>query len=191
VGQSGVPAGLNLGPVAFSADFARGWPSVDDSTAKISIVNGQYAFTVGPFDGRFFNTSAVDQGDFYAQVDAQVVECSEGGVYGLLFRQTDDGNYYGFILFCNSTYSVTARVNGSLVASPLASGSLPDTDVTGTHSLGVLAQGDTLTFYFDEQELATISDQRHLHGDVALYAASQSANVMQVAFDNLKVWSLR
>jgi hypothetical protein len=186
-----VPDGLNLGPVAFSADFARGWPSVDESTAKISIINGQYSFIVGPFDGRFFNTTAVDAEDFYAQVDTQIEECSEGGVYGLLFRQKDEGNYYGFILFCNNTYSVTARVNSSLVASPLSSGPLPGTDIAGAHTLGVLAQGDTLTFYFDEQELATVSDQRHSHGDVALYAASQSANVLQVDFDNLKVWSLR
>lgn len=190
VRQGNVPAGLNLGSVIFTADFTQGWPSVDDPTAKISIVNGQYAFAIGPFDGRFFNTSTVDQGDLYAQVDAQILECSEGGVYGLLFRQSDAGNYYAFLLFCNNTYSVISRVNGSLRSSPIVTGDLSGADASGNHSLGVLAQGDNLTFYLDGQQLATASDQRHTSGDVALYAASQSSNVMQVAFDNLKIWSL-
>jgi len=190
-GQGNIHEGLNLGQVEFSADFARGWPTVDEPTAKIEIVNGQYAFAIGPFDARFFNTSSIDASDFYAQVDTQIVQCTEGGVYGLLVRQSDPGNYYAFVLFCNNTYSVTARVNGSLLASPLAAGSLPGTDAIGAHSLGVLAQGGNLTFYLDGQELTSISDQRHTQGDVALYAASQSSNIMEVAFDNLKVWSLR
>ena len=188
--QGDVPSSLNLGSPIFTADFTQGWPSVDDSTAKISIINGQYTFTIGPFDGRFFNTSTVDQGDLYAQVDVQILECSEGGVYGLLFRQSDAGNYYAFILFCNNTYSVIARVNGSLISSPIVAGNLSGSDASGVHSLGVLAEGNNLTFYVDGQQLASASDQRQTRGDVAMYAASQSTNVMQVAFDNLKVWSL-
>ncbi len=189
-GSAGIlPAIPDLGAVLFGADFSRGWPSIDESTAKIALRNGQYLFEIGPYDGRYFTTNAVRTSNYYAQVEAFPDECPSGGAYGLLFRFVDSGNYYGLILFCNNAYSVTGRTNGALQSSPLLAGMLPaDIDAaSGTHVLGVLAQNGSFTFYVDGQALGSASDSRHESGDVAMYALSQTADVMRVAFDNLEI----
>jgi hypothetical protein len=187
------PANLSLGPQIFSADFAQGWPSINDETAKISLNGGAYSFSIGPFDSRFMSTSVVDQGDYYIEVDVNVPECSEGTGYGLLMRQQDANNYYAYIIFCNNTYSLLARVNGSIPGGPLAVGPLPEgvSDTTGSHTLGAMARGQNITVFFDGEVVTDIDDDRHQQGDIALYALSQGTSVIQVDFDNLEVWALQ
>jgi hypothetical protein len=188
------PAGdLNLDRKIYSADFAQGWPSQNDTSVKMAITNGQYSFTIGPFDAAFRNTGVVDQADLYTKVEITVSDCPEKAGYGLRFRLADSGDAYSFLVFCESTYSLTGRVNGSLLPSPLASGSLPGgADATsGTHTLSVLARGDILRIYFDDAMIAEAEDSRLESGDVAIYALSQGAGIIEVAFDNLEVWTIR
>lgn len=192
-GDGGRPANVSLGPPIFSADFAQGWPQIDEETAKISLNGGAYSFTIGPFDARFMNTSAVDRADYYVEVDVNVPECPEGTGYGLLMRQQDANNYYAYIIFCNSTYSLLARVNGSIPGGPLEVGSLPDgvSAPTGSHTLGVMARGQAITVFYDGEVVTDINDDRHQQGDIALYVLSQGSNPIQVDFDNLEVWAVQ
>jgi len=176
------------------ADFSQGWPSIDEATAKIRLAGGRYIFEVGPFDGRFITTTAIDTDDLYAQVEATPESCLEGGGYGLLFRFSDNGNYYLYNVYCNNTYTVIARVNGSLAPSALSHGPLPGSVRVSDaypNTLGVLTTGDRFTLYLDNQVVASVSDDRHATGDLALYVVSEGANIVRVAFDNLEVWAVR
>jgi hypothetical protein len=182
------------GAQLFRTDFSRGWPTLNEASAKIEIVDGQYQFKIGPYDARFMNTSAVKQGDILAQVEVNITDCPEKGGYGLIFRQKDSTNYYSFMVFCSNAYSLIARVNGSLgTGGPMAAGSLPGgmSAQSGTHTLAVRAEGSSITIYIDGQSLAQVSDERFTTGDIAMYVFSESGNVVQVAFDNLEVWAAK
>jgi hypothetical protein len=190
----GFPPGVATGSRVFYADFYQGWPSINDETARLYIYGGRYIFEIGPFDARFMATTAVDRRDIYTQVEAAPDTCPTGGGYGLLFRFVDAGNYYLVTIFCDNTFSVSAKVGGTIVGGVFADGPLPGgVDATGpvAHKLGVLSQGDAHTLYFDGQTFAEFTDAAHEQGDVALYAISQGNAVLQVAFDNLEVWTVR
>jgi len=178
--------------VIFSADFYQGWPSIQDTSAKIYLSNGQYIFEVGPYDGRFIATTAVNRSDLYAQVEATPIECVTNGGYGLMFRFSDAGNYYLLTIFCNNSFSVVSRIGGTFAGGVALTGTLPaglDAASLTTHTLGVLSRANTHTLYFDGQAIASFSDDRLQQGDVAIYAVSEGSGVLKVAFDNLKVWA--
>jgi hypothetical protein len=183
---------LNLDRKIYSADFAQGWPTQNDTTIKMGITNGQYSFAIGPFDAAFRNTGVVNQADLYAKIEVTISECPEKAGYGLRFRLAGNNDAYTFLVFCEGTYSLTGRINGSLLQSPLASGSLPGgTDAqSGIHTLSILARGNILRIYLDDVLLAEAEDSRLDTGDVALYALSEGVGIIEVAFDNLEVWTI-
>jgi hypothetical protein len=192
LGSGGLPAGVQQGQVIFSADFYQGWPSIQDTSAKIYLSNGQYVFEVGPYDGRFIATTAINRSDLYAQVEATPIECVTNGGYGLMFRFADAGNYYLLTVFCDNSFSVVSKIGGTFAGGVALTGTLPaglDAASSTTHTLGVLSRANTHTLYFDGQAIASFSDDRLQQGDVAVYAVSEGSDVLKVAFDNLKVWA--
>lgn len=188
----GPPSEANLGRILFQADFSQGWLTIEEETAAVKLVNGQYVFEVGPFDGRYISTTAVDEADLFAQIETVPQQCNEGGGYGLLFRFVDGSNYYLITIYCNDRYSLVGRVDGSLLPQALAHGSLPPgVSASDPHTLGVLTQGANLSIFLDGQLLISVTDTSLDSGDIALYAVSQSASISKVAFDNLEVWAVR
>jgi hypothetical protein len=187
-----LPAGVSLGGEVYLSDFSAGWPSVNDPTAKIAIKDGQYHFEIGPFDGRFFNTTAVKQGNLYAQVEVTPETCPDKTGYGLMFHFNDANNYYLVTIFCDSSYTAVAKVGGSVIG--LSNGKLPgglDAGQNSVHHLGVLAHGNDYMLSFEGQTISTFTDAQFPQGDVAIYAVSQGSQVLKATFDNLKVWSVQ
>jgi hypothetical protein len=185
--------GINRGAVLFTAGFEQGWPTIDEATAKVSIISGKYNFELGPYDARFISTTGVDAENLYAEVDVAVSACPASGGYGLLFRQSTGGNYYALIITCSGWYSLLARVGGTLAKDPVASGALPAgiDPKNGSHVVGVATQGDTISMYLDGQLIGQATDTRLDSGDIALYAFTESDSLIQVAFDNLEVWAIQ
>lgn len=184
-----------VGQKVFAADFYQGWPATNDPTAKIRIIGGRYVFEIGPFDARFVTTTAVNHRDTYTQVEATPDRCIEGndGGYGLLFRYVDANNYFLITFFCDNTFSVIARVAGSIVSGGFVNGPLPDSlDATTArlHTIGIRSKGNTHTLYFDSQEIGSFDTANHEKGDVGLYAVSSGTGVIVVGFDNLQVWTV-
>jgi hypothetical protein len=186
-----LPSGVSLGGQIYNSDFSAGWPSSNDPSAKIAIQDAQYRFEIGPFDGRFFNTTALNQADLYAQIDVTTDNCPQKAGYGLMFHFQNANNYYLVTIFCDSTYTAVAKASGSLVG--LSNGKLPNgLDAAGdkVHHLGVLARGTDYTLYLDGQSIGSFIDAQFPKGDVAIYAVSQGSKVLKLAFDNLIVWSV-
>ncbi len=184
------PAGVSLGNRLYQADFYQGWETVDERNIRIYLSDGVYVFEVGPRDDGYIFTGALTVDDFYASVEVTPRECSERSGFGLRFRFVDVSNYYAFNVWCDGTYTVTAREGGNL-RTGLAGGSLPEALGEDTHRLAVTARGEEFAVYFDNVLLDTFEDDTHPEGDIAIFAVSQSTGVVSVAFDNLGVWSLR
>lgn len=191
--SGGGPEGIHRGAVLFTAGFEQGWPTIDEATAKVSIISGKYDFKLGPYDSTFISTTAVAAENLYAEVDVAVSACPASGGYGLLFRQSTGGNYYALVINCSGRYSLLVRLGGTLAQQPVASGTLPAgiDATTGSHVVGVATQGDNISLYLDGQLIGQATDTRLDSGDVALYAFTESDSLIQVAFDNLEVWAVQ
>jgi len=187
-----LPGGVNLGERVFYADFFQGWPTENFPTVKMVLKDGQYDFQIGPQDAGIRSTGIVQGGNVYQQIEFTPDNCPDGSGFGLRVRQKDSGSYDRFSVFCDNTYKSAVVINGSV--NELASGSLPADTKAGTpttHVIGIAAYNSTFTYYFDGEVVGTASDTQLAQGDVAFYAFSQGAGVLQVAFDNWQVWTLR
>lgn len=176
------------------ADFSSGWPTFEDTSARLYPANGQYIFDLGLGALRYLATAAIDRADLYAQVEATPDECPSGGGYGLFFRFKDVDNYYALTVFCDGRVTVYLRTGGTLNPDPLLDTTLPaGLSAVGpqTHRLGILTQGSDFTIYFDDQVVGSFSSEARKRGDIALYAVSPRDARLVVAFDNLEVWSIR
>ncbi len=189
----GPPVRLEPGQLIFTTGFDQGWPTIDEATAKIRPAGGAYLFEIGPNALRYLSTTAVDVADMYAQVEVLPESCPSSGGYGLFFRMADAGNYYALTIFCDNRLTVFARSAGALVGDALVDTNLPDgLDAAApvTHNLSILAEGSSFTVCFDGQAAASFTSDLHARGDVAVYAVSPADDVLRVAFDNLKVWTV-
>jgi hypothetical protein len=190
--QEDFPAGISIGDQIFFADFFMGWPAIDEASAKIQLDNGKYRFEVGPYNAKFLYTTVVDQANLYASIEATLIDCPARGGFGLMYRFVDSSNYYLVTLFCDNTYTVVARINGSITG--IDHGNLPDgvkLTPDQTYTLGVMAKDQSFDIYLNGNSIASFTDNRINQGDVALYAASQGDHVTRILFDNLKVWAVR
>jgi len=187
-----LPDGAILGDRIFVADFFQGWPDANFPTVKMTLKDGQYDFEIGPQDAGIRNTGVVQAHNLYHQIEVTPANCPDGAGIGLRFRQKDASNYYRFSVFCDNTYKSAVVIGGSvteLTAGPLPAGL--DASTNQTHQIGVAAFNTGFTFYFDGKSVGNASDASLDQGDVAFYAFSQSAKVIELAFDNWQVWALR
>lgn len=176
------------------ADFSSGWPTFEDSGARLYPANGQYIFDLGPAALRYLATEAIDRTDLYAQVEVTPDQCPPGGGYGLFFRFKDAGNYYALTIFCDSRVTVYLRTDNVLNPTPLLDTTLPEgLNAAGpqTHRAGILTSGSRFAVYFDDRLIGDFSSEVRKKGDIALYAVSPRDARLVVAFDNLEVWSIR
>jgi hypothetical protein len=174
--------------------FDRGWPTIQDDQASISLVDGVYRFEIGANARRYVTTGAINATDVYFEIQARPEACPDGGGYGLFFRFVDDENYYALTFFCDNRATVYARSGGDLIGEPLVNTRLRtglDASSSAPHTIGVSAQGDRFSITFDGQSVANFTSGLHAQGDIALYATSQQTGTLVVEFDDLMVWESR
>lgn len=186
-----LPSGISLANSVYATNF-DGWPSFKDPSAKSSFSGGHYHFDMGPFDGRFLNSTALDAANIYIQLDVTPDSCPDKAGYGVMFHFKDANNYYLLTVFCDNTFTAVSKVAGSVSA--LSYDNLPpglDAKSSDTHHLGVLAHGNDYTMYLEGKPLGSFSDTQFPRGDVAIYAVSQGGKVLKINFESLKVWSVQ
>lgn len=180
------------GPILFSSDFSVGWPAIETDTSSVNIVNGQYLFEVGPFDGTYITTTSVSSGAYFVEVDIFPEQCPAKAGYGLLFNYRDSANYYVFTIYCDGRFTIAGRQAGAIFDVGISSATIPGgiTSASGNHTVGIISDNGDFSLLFDNIILAMFSDTRHPDGDVAIYVTSQGSEVIRAAFDNLSVFSL-
>jgi hypothetical protein len=186
-----IPEGVTVGSVLYTTSF-QGWQPMNDPTAKMSFVDGQYLFEIGPNDAKYRYSLAVNQRNMYVQMEVTPKQCPSKPMmgYGLMFRYSDDNNYYLLTIFCDKSYTIGGKDSGSIFGNKGVLSSDLDPTSSTTHRVGVLARGDDYTLYFDKKSIGTFHDIRRQQGDVGIYAISQADEAIRVAFGNLKVWTI-
>jgi len=153
-------------------------------TSSWSTANGELRqrALVGAASLPQLGTHAISMTDF-TQDTRIVVEARSNadGPYGIVFRYTDERNYYRFsVSTVDHVKRLTAMVDGvATILWQAPGGSAPDV----THRMVIDALGKRLIGRFDGQRLFEVIDDAHPKGRVGLYCSRNDA----VSFDSVRV----
>ena len=117
----------------------------------------------------------------------------EGDCGGILFRgDMSKGSFYYFRLCPNGTYQVRSYANSSSSSNPniMGGGNFTQTGSAQTNTLAVVANGNTLTFYINKQQIDSTQDGSYSAGQLALFAENDG-DPTQIAFSKARVWTLQ
>ena len=129
--------------------------------------------------------------DFVLEVDGRILSGSPQSSYGVLFRMQNPGQFYRFEITGDGTFTLERHdSNGTRTLffgdwrdSPAISQGLN----TNNH-LRIDANGAEIILSVNEVELAKVSDETYLEGNIALDAGTFTYSPLQVAFDNLIIF---
>jgi hypothetical protein len=124
------------------------------------------------------------------EVDAWLDDGETPGRYGIAFRMADGENYYLYLLD-DAGHAGLWRYDDGAPTALIPFSNVPGTRAAPGHNrLGVLAQGDALTLLLDGAAIATVVDDTHGSGDLALVAGSFDATPATAHFDDFAEWRL-
>ena len=175
----------------FSAD-ENGWSTGPFETAGGSvqreIAGSVYRWSVQARQGMVVtaNPSVPLLGDFYAAVEGERDSGTRSTEYGLVFRQTDDDNFYSFGVTDEGQFGVFALVNGEWRA--LRDWTQSDAiSVDKVNKLAVLGQGSRFDCFVNDVPVTTVEDDRLALGEVGLLVEAGLNTEPVVVFDTFEL----
>ncbi|MBN1285885.1 MAG: hypothetical protein JXB47_10845 [Anaerolineae bacterium] len=168
---------------------------------------GTYDFAVGEQrEGRYVLTStkiigtiraaSAPVGDLYAQYQVTPVQCPTNAAFGLPVRISGPtwGNFYVAIMQCDGNWrlsTVLTDEGGNVSGEVLADGALDAPLAAGeTYTLGILARGSEIAYYWNGTELARVTNSIHFAGDfgIQIRPSVPDYQPVTIAVDNFCVW---
>jgi hypothetical protein len=187
------PAEPQVTPV-FSDDFSdpnSGWSTVDEDTYRVGYEGGEYFIGhVEQNDVSHWQTHPFQVfSDFTAEVQIRFDTQDDFVSGALIWRWQDNDNYYRFRILNTGQYDLVKRVDGEwlrLIA-PTSSPYL-NTGIA-TNTIKVVAVGDLIQLYANDQHLADFHDDSYARGRIGLFASVYTGSAIStgVFFDDLKV----
>lgn len=138
--------------------------------------------------------NGTDYSNFAFEVQMQIVK-GDGG--GIIFRDQDTAQVYrsyALDVYQDGSYNLY-KVNGSgsTIQTLTSSNSTAiKQGLNQSNLIAVVAEGNTITVYVNQQRITSITDSTFSHGKIGFEAAPSSSNghPTEVAFSNAKVWTL-
>lgn len=168
-------------------DPTTGWAESEDETSVQGYQGGGYAIRVTAPDLAVWATAGVTLDNFTLQVQARQTAGDPANEVGVLFRYVDNSNFYSlditgegkFALFKleNQEWSTLVNWSESPYLNPLGEMNL----------LQVTCQGNQITVYANDHELASITDDTFARGDVGLFAGTFDEPLDEAVFDDFWV----
>lgn len=145
-----------------------------------------------------YNTCAAsktDYSDFTVQVEMVIKQGGANAGGGLIFR-ADNANskYYRLYIDQQGNYGLlvsvdTTGTNGNARSLKEGTASQFSTGLGQTNTISIVARGDQISFYINQQLVTTIADSTYSHGQIGVTADTLSGKT-EVVYNNLKVWKL-
>ena len=183
------------GGVYFSDEFDPGdtgdWYLEADDQGSSAVIGERMVITIdAPNSAQYSTLRNHTFGDFALEVEATQVEGNPGNSHGVLFRMRSPSEFYRFDITADGNYVIERR-NADGTWSRLLDDWTPSTAIrqglNNTNRLKVVAEGAKLTFFVNDQELQTITDNAYLSGNIALDVGTFGQTASSVAFDNVVV----
>lgn len=176
---------------AFVPGQTGNWLLEGDDVSSAAVVNEQLVITVdAPNTMQYATYTDRTFDNFVLEADAWQRSGAPESSYGVLFRVTEDGQFYRFDITGNGLYMVERRAaDGSWVRlvrewTPTAA---INQGLNVANRLKIIANGPDLAFYVNDILLTQVSDASLTSGAVALDAGSFAGKALQVSFDNISV----
>jgi len=192
------------------------WVLYESNTQNSSqIVDGVMRLEMGVDQNVFWSETKPFFGDFDLTVDARVLDSPVETVYGVLFRQRDESNFYAFNISTDGFYRVIRYTdNRTRVISNWHTSPIINQGIGAVNQLRVIGVGDQFAFFINGERvelcipddpsaestpqadgrclggrwLATLDDDTHTFGHLAVMVEAEAEAGMQVEFDNLVVY---
>jgi nucleoid-associated protein YgaU len=175
-------------------DNDNGWHPFQDfeddfGVRSFLLTRGRYAWDVTPKrDINLHDTPTMNSiADFYASVDARQISGPQSADYGLAFRVVSDNTFYTFTISDTGQFAVQLLFRGewSTLLNWTPTGAVRPGEV---NNLRVLAHGDQFTFFINDEEVASLSDDRVPQGRVGLVIdAFEEGQTVNWEFDNFEL----
>lgn len=187
------PQGLGApsGTVLFQDDFANpvsGWDRLMTAEGTMDYDGGGYRLLVNSLNTNFWSTPRKNFADVRMEVDSGKLGGSDENRIGLICRFTGS-DYYFFLITSDGYYGVGLYSGGQAILigqdAMQSSGNIK-TGVAVNH-LRADCVGNTLTFYVNGFQVASVQNSALTSGDVGLLAGTFAEPGVDVIFDNFVV----
>ena len=169
---------LKRARMLYSADFSVfDWPESD----RLYYKEGRYHIYSPDQDWYAWQQKSFD--DFIYEVEAEWLDGDPDAGFGVLFRLTDDENYYLFDITRSGFFKVDKKVDGTYY--DVTKWEPSDViEAEGINYLRIEAVGKTLSFYINNNKVKEVYDDSFLEGEFGLFAAMN----VHAAFDNISIY---
>jgi|GEM_PF-521756 len=130
--------------------------------------------------------------DFVLEAQMQVVKGDGGGIVFRVTSTNPNNEYYEFIIGQDGSYDFyLVTGNSSSDSKTLTSGSNPaiTQGLNQTNVIAIVAKGNTIMLYVNHQPIDKVTDSTYTGGKIG-FVAYPNTKPTEVAFSNLKVWTL-
>ena len=180
----------NPGDILFQDEFennATGWDRVLNENGIMDYDQGGYRIRVQQPAMNFWSTPEKNFRDVRVEADVIRLNGPQENRAGLICRY-QNGDYYFFIISNDGFYAIGKFIGGNTLL--LGQSEMQSSEFILTNSVNHLRAdciGNTLTFYVNFNQIASVQDTDFSSGDVGLLAGSFSEPGVDVSFDHFVV----
>ena len=183
------PAG-KPGDILYQEEFddnTTGWDRVSNEHGIMDYDGGGYRMLVQQGGYNLWSTAERDFGDVRVEADVFRLNGPDENRQGLMCRY-QNGDYYFFVISNDGYYAIGKFIgNQTLLLGQTAMQPSEFIQKDAVNHLRADCMGDTLTFYINYNEVASVKDTDFANGDVGLLAGAFTQPGVDVLFDHFMV----
>jgi hypothetical protein len=166
-----------------------GWDVRHEPDAITDYQNGEFVIFVGKTNTTLWSIPNHYLTDVSVEVDAREAAGPDDNLFGVICRYLDADNFYRFVIAGNGYAGITKRVEGQVV---VISGSVITRSPAvvrgqaGNH-LKAICQGNQLSLFVNDQQVAQATDSDFEGGDVGLLASAGNHAGVEIHFTHFEV----
>jgi len=180
----------NPGDILYQEQFENnttGWARIANDNGIMDYDGGGYRILVRQPKLNIWSTSEKDFGDVRLEADVIKLNGPDENRMGLICRY-QGGDYYFFIISNDGYYAVGKFIGGqTLLLGQTAMQPSEFIKKDAVNHLRADCIGDSLTFYINFKQVASVKDTDFKNGDVGLLAGAFSEENVDVLFDHFVV----
>ncbi len=184
-----IPSG-KPGEILYHEEFANntsGWDRIANDGGIMDYDSGGYRILVRQPKLNFWSTPDKNFGDVRVEADVTKLNGPDENRAGLICRY-QNGDYYFFIVSSDGFYTVGKFIGGQILL--LGQEQMQASELILPNSMNHLRAdciGNTLTFYVNFSQVASVQDSDFANGDVGVLAGSFTQPGVDVLFQNFVV----
>lgn len=168
-------------------DNTSGWDRISNENGIMDYDGGGYRMLVQQPGYNLWSTPEKNFGDVRVEADVLRLNGPDENRMGLICRY-QNGDYYFFIISNDGYYALGKFIGGQVLL--LGQSAMQPTELIQRQAVNHLRAdcvGDTLTFYVNYNQVASVQDTDFANGDVGLVAGAFTKPGVDVLFDHFTV----